>query len=150
MKMHKNPIWITFLTIVLLITGIFTVKAFAAVYEYMSLSLETEAAGTAWTTIKEEDDRYVPHVKYTYQVRDAFYQGESSFQKDTTANPWAAENALKELAAKKYKVWYSNSTPSYSSLHKNFPFKPILYAGVLWALSIYFFWLGAYVAKLQK
>lgn len=149
MKMHKNPVWLFFLAIILLITGFYTYKAGIKLYRHLNLSSETEVAATAWSIKTEGEDKFVPLGKYTFEVRGKFYNGETLFYDETTHNPWAAEESLKPLAAKIHRVWYAPKDPSNSSLQKNFPLKECIYAGALWALTIYFLGLGAYVAKME-
>ena len=150
MTMHKNSAWLCFLAFIFVITFTYTGKTLIQSYHYLQLSSETEASATAWSIHKEADDEFIPLAKYTFQVRDNFYDGETLLIEETTNNPWAAEESLKPLAAKKHHVWYSPKDPAISSLQKKFPLKECIYAGILWAISIYFFWLGVYVAKLQK
>lgn len=148
--MHKNPIWLCFLSIIILATCIYTGTIGFKLYRYWSLSSQTEALATAWSIQTDSDEEFVPLAKYTFQAGDKFFVGQTLFSDQKTSNPWAAQEALKPLAAKKHHVWYASKDPSDSSLQRKFPFKECIYAGVLWAVCIYFFWLGVYVAKVQK
>lgn len=148
--MYKNRAWLILLTLVFVVTCFYTLKAFVISYTYVTLSSETEAAATAWSIEEKGEEEFIPLVKYTYLVKDVFYHGETLFYQDKTTNLWAAEDVVKNLASKAHRVWYSPKDPADSSLMKKFPLKEILSAAVLWALTLYFFWLGVYVAKLKE
>jgi hypothetical protein len=150
MKMHKNPVWLAFLFLILLGTLSYTGKAFYHAYTYLKLSSETDAVTTSWSVQSDVEGDYTPYAHYTYVVKGTPYQGNTLFTENGTANPLAAEDVIKELAATPHKVYYQPSDPSYSSLHKKFPLKECISAGVLWALALYFFWLGVYVANLTS
>lgn len=149
MMLHKNKIWLFFLALVFTFTLIYTVKTVSLLYYYASLSESIESSATAWSvqTVKDES---IPLAKYTFYVGGKLYEGETLFYHEASDNPWAIEEALKSLAAKEHKVWYSSKDPLYSSLQKKFPLKECIYTVILWGISIYFFWLGVYVAKLQR
>lgn len=148
--MHKNPIWLCFLTLVLLMTLVYTGKMTTIFYHYLQLSSETEVAAIAWSVKTEAEDEFVPQAKYTFAANGQFYSGSTLFHDDAVNNPMGAEESLKALTGKDHRVWYSPKNPQMSSLQKNFPLKESVYTAILWGLLIYFFWLGVYVAKLQR
>lgn len=148
--MHKNPIWLCFLSLVILLTVGYTGKTLWEVYGYLQLSSSTDASATAWSVRKEEEGVFVPVAKYTYSIRGTFYKGETSFLSETANNSLAAEDVVQELATKMRTVWFSPKHPEYSSLEKKLPLKACIYAGILWALCVYFFWLGIYVGNIQQ
>lgn len=147
--MHKNAVWLFFVATIFTITLFYTGKTSVKLYQYLQLSSEIEASATAWSIKQEAEDKFVPMAKYNFKVGKKFYEGETLFYNEATTNPWAAEESLKPLAAKQYHVWFQQKNPSNSSLQKSFPLKECIYAGILWIISIYFFWLGVYVAKMQ-
>lgn len=150
MMMHKNIVWLCFLALVFIVTLLYTGHVLAGAYRYLQLSSAAEASATAWSVEMDNDSEYVPLVKYTFQVDDKFYEGKTLFYDEKVNNPWAAEESLKSLAVKNHQVWYSPKDPMNSTLHKEFSVKEVVYVCILWILSVYFFWLGVYVAKQQR
>lgn len=149
MILHKNKVWLCFLSIIFLITCAYTGKTLYKLYDYMSLSSLTHSKSIEWSVNAETEDLYLPAARYAFEAKGKVYEGEMLFSQEAYRNPWAAEESLKNLAATYHSVWFSPSDPAHSSLQKKFPLKESIYAGVLWALSVYFFWLGAYVAKVH-
>lgn len=144
--MHKNFIWLCFLSLITGGVGWITIKALYLVYLYMSLNTEAPAENLQWSVEQLSEDQFVTKANYNFKVKDQPYSGETLFKGDVYWNPSAAEDALKVYAQKDWSVWYSSRNPRYSSLQKNFPFKECISALVLWILLLYFFGLGYYVA----
>lgn len=150
MPMHKNPFWLGLLVVVFMTALVYTAVVSNRIYRHLQLSSFTEASAVGWSVKSEGEDSFVPEARYTFELNGKFYSGATLFYDDAVNNPWAAEEMLKPMAAKTHRVWYSPADPANSSMHKKFPLKESIYATVLWALSIYFFWLGVYVAKMQR
>lgn len=144
--MHKNFIWLCFLSLVTGAVGWITIKTLYLVYLYMSLNAEAPAENLKWGVAKLSEDQFVMKADYIFNAKDQQYSGTTLFKNDIYWNPWSAEDAIKVYAQKDWTVWYSSKNPQYSSLQKNFPFKECISVIILWVLLLYFFGLGYYVA----
>lgn len=144
--MHKNLVWLCFLSLVTGAVGWVTIKAFYLIYLYTSLNAAAPADHIDWGVQQLSEDRFAMKADYTFEARDKKYAGETLFKNDIFWNPWAAADAQTVYAQKDWTVWYSNGDPQYSSLEKNFPLKESISAGVLLILLLYFVGLGYYAA----
>lgn len=144
--MHKNFIWLCFLSLIMGAVGWFTLKTLYAVYLYMSLDAATPVESIKWQVDRLNEDRFAVKAEYMFRVKAQTYQGDTTFKNDIYWNPWTAEDALKVYSQKEWTVWYSSRDPHYSSLQKNFPLKESISAIILWVVFMYFLGLGYYVA----
>lgn len=145
--MHKNKVWLAFLSFLGAIVLWFMILAARDVYTYLSLSAHTQALEMVWSVEQRASDKFVLAAKYLYAVDGLTLASEDSFATPFFLNPWSAEKALLEFSSKKWMVWYSPRNPLHTSLQKHFPWKSTISAGLLLAVLGYFFWLGRYVAK---
>lgn len=148
--MHKNIVWLCFLSLITGAVGWITLKALYLIYLYQSLNASVPAENLQWSVNQLSEDHFVPKASYTFMIDHHSYKGETSFKNDLYWNPGSAEDGLKVYANKEWTVWYSTGNPDYSSLQKNFPFKESISAIVLLILMFYFFGLGYYVAKRKE
>jgi hypothetical protein len=149
-RYHKNPLWLSFLSIIALCTLWYSGIAYLKLSHYNSLTEETTASSSAWTVKTIAADAYIPEAYYSFYHQATLYDGVDVLTNELFKNAWAAEKALPEFAEKNRTVWYSPSDPHYSSLQKKFPLKESLSAVALWILLMYFVCLGLYVTKYQK
>lgn len=145
--MHKNFIWLCFLSLIAGGVGWFTIKTLYMVYLYTSLNVAVPPDHLKWKVEQLSEDRFVPRADYSFNVKDKQYLGETLFENDMYWNQWTADEALKVYAQKDWIVWFSDHNPQYSSLQKNFPLKECISVGVLWVLLLYFLGLGYYVGS---
>ncbi len=145
--MHKNFLWLFFLSMIMGAVGWFTLKTLYLVYLYMSLNAEVPAENLKWGVEQLSEDQFVLRADYSFFARGKPYTGTTLFKNDIFWNPTVAEDALKVYDQKDWMVWYAKENPQYSSLQKNFPLKECISMGVLWILLLYFFGLGYYAAK---
>ncbi|MCH9704033.1 MAG: hypothetical protein K0U13_04505, partial [Chlamydiae bacterium] len=61
-------------------------------------------------------------------------------------NPWAAEKAKERFENRELEAWF-NPKKRTLYLSKNFPLKPLLSALALLAITLYFIFLGVFVAN---
>lgn len=144
--MHKNFVWLCFLSLATGAVGWFTLKALYMVYLYISLNATAPVEDLKWGVEQLSADQFVMKADYTFIAKEKQYSGETLFKDDIYWNPWVAEDALKVYSQKDWTVWYSSGNPQYSSLQKKFPLRECISAGVLWILLFYFLGLGYYVA----
>lgn len=146
--MHKNWIWRAFLSVVFVVTLWYTGDAWYRYYAYSHLNAKTTADAVDWTIEKHSEDAYSLTASYRFTIGKTSYSGRTSFAKNYR-NRWAAEQAVAEYSSSPWDVWYGKENPNHSSLQKSFPVKECVSAVVLWALLLYFLWLGFYVSKFK-
>jgi len=144
--MYKNFVWLCFLSLVTGAVGWFTIKALYAAYLYVSLNASAPVENIQWSVEQLNEERFVMKANYNFVFKGQEYSGETLFKNDVYWNFWAAEDSIKVYQQKDWQVWFSSTSPRYSSLQKNFPLKECISAAVLWVILIYFFCLGYYVA----
>lgn len=147
--MHKNYLWQAFLTVIVAATLWYTISAIYAYYSYSHLKAQTSLSALDWEIIHESDEDFPVKAVYTFEFKDKSYPGSTTFTDIPYRNQWAAEQAIKDLSGRQWKVWFDPHNPHHSSLEKSFPFKEIISAIFLWGLILYFLWLGFYVAKFK-
>lgn len=145
--MHKNRLWLIFLSIVAAVTLWYAAVAFYKVHQYCSLTQVTSARTEQWSVKEIGRDEFAPYVHYSFMVNSVRYFGESLVFAPYFRNAWAVEEEIPKLAEKEWLVWYNPSNPYYSTLQKKFPVKECIFAGVLFTLLLYFVGLGYYVSK---
>lgn len=145
--MHKNFLWICFLSLITGAVGWFTLKTLYAVYLYALLTGETTPESIEWKINQLHEDQFILSADYHFNINQHKYLGQTSFKSDRYWNLWAAEDALKVYSQKEWPVWYAKSNPEISTLQKSFPLKECISVAILWILMFYFFGLGYYVAK---
>lgn len=145
--MHKNPYWLGFLTFIALVVVGYTAFAGVDFYRYWALSKKTEPVAVEWFVKELSPEAFIPVAHYRYKVAGHEYRGRTFFNKRPHLNRLAAEEAIKRLKLEQKRVWYRPDTPGRSTMQKNFPIKKAVYTAILWALLIYFIWLGYHVKK---
>jgi len=140
--MHKNPLWISFIAIFSLILLWYSYDAGTKWWAYHATTATTIAENVEFTVKEESSDKFFIHGTYTFNVDGKQWHGESSLLQSMYRNHIAANEIVPDLEKKQWTVWYSPTNPKYSTLQKTYPFKECLYAGVLWALLIYFLYIG--------
>lgn len=148
--MHKNHIWLAFLSTMFLIVVAFSLMTAYEVYRYFTLSQYVLAKNTEWSLKQIGEDRYVLHARYNYAVDKQEISREETLNVPTFRNPLAAKSILNDYGSKSWIVWFSPQNPQDASLQNDFPMKALIYAAILWALFLYFLWLGFYVHRKNK
>jgi hypothetical protein len=146
MHIHKNPIWLCFLVLLLVPTLWNFGQAVHKINVYFSLDLPTRAFVT-WNIKELNSDTYVPYGVYHYEVDGKKYEGSYTLQTRKYLNAQALEQDLPIYQEKRWIAWYNSQSPGQSSLEKQFPFKTCVYASVLVGIFLYFLCIGHYVAK---
>jgi hypothetical protein len=147
--MHKNYFWQAFLIVVFAVTLWYTTTAITAYYSYSHFNSQTDLSALNWEVVKESEEDFVTKAVYTFEFHDKSYPGTTTLKDTPYRNHWAAEQAVKELSKRHWKVWFDPQNPDYSSLEKSFPFKATFSAIFLWGLILYFLFLGFYVTKFK-
>lgn len=145
--MHKNPVYLAFLGVLIGISLWYTVDALLDVFAHNKLTHKTEIASVNWEVKKLGSDRFVPTSQYKFQVNGEEYLGETTLFSPIYRNVWGVEQLFGELEEQYQKVWYEGKKPSHNSLQKKFPTKKCVTASVVWIIFIYFLGLGFYIGN---
>jgi len=145
--MHKNSVFLAFLIIIACAGMWYSCLGLYKLYKYSTLSQQAPATIDKWFVEQLPGDKYLVGAKYTFVFKEHTYHGTTLFNNWPFINPWAADAELQLKAKQKWNAWFSTSDPSYSSLEKNWPTKECLTASLLWALFLYFVWLGYRVSR---
>jgi len=146
--MHKNIFWQAFLAILFCANIGYSGMALYHYYSYQRLTNQTFVISSMnWNVIQHAEDDFTLEAKYKFPIHEKTYEGTTAWPKEHYLNQWAAEERTKHTPSGKWKVWYDQSNPNHSSLEKQFPYKESISAAILWALFLYFLWLGYYVTK---
>jgi len=147
--MHKNQIWLAFLSTIGLIVMWYSLTTSFELFKHYSLDAKTLPTKMDWS-VKGCRGKYALSASYQYLIDSKTFRGDKLFDKTLYRTTVAARKALKEKKQKVWEVWYSSRRPEISSIQKNFPFKPCFSTLVLWTLFAYFIQLGYYVGKFKK
>ena len=147
--MHKNFVWQAFLFVILAATLWYSAIALYSYYSHSHLEVQTPVSSMAWEIEEKSDESYLVKGIYHFEFKGNSYPGSTTMTDMIYRNQWAAEQAIKELSDKNWKVWFDPQDPGHSSLQKNFPYKECITAIFLWGLFFYFLWLGFYVARFK-
>lgn len=147
MKMHRNPYWLIFLTLIALVVAWYCGTALYRVYRYSRLTAQAPASHFHWGTQALSDNQYIIDATYEYTVDGINYPGETRFKDDIFMNNWAAEQSIPKYAYRKWNAWYQPGNFSHSTLQKTFPSKECYSAGAMLVLLLYFVGLGFYVTR---
>lgn len=148
--MHKNLFWQAFLVVVFSVALWHTGIALYSYYHYAHLKAKIAVTSIDWQIEEKSDENYFLKAFYQYDFRGKSFSGNTVFSEDAYRNHWAAEQAIKEFSSENWKVWFDPQDPAYSSLQKKFPFKEWVSAAILWALTLYFLWLGYYITRFKN
>jgi hypothetical protein len=129
----------------LLVWAVFVFPIFMQTIEYIQAKESVAPESIEWSLDRIHDELWKPVVRFKYTVNGTTYQREERLQEGRYRNPYAAEEALKELKAEKTKAWYSASSPSHATVERFFPLKKILYALMTFLILLYGAWLARYV-----
>ena len=145
--MHRNPLWLVFISIVILAGMGYTAYAVVKVWQYVRLDTKTISQEIQWTIVSLKEDAFIPLAHYFFNVDGKNYKGQTRWQ-EIYLNEWTAREAVSRLKQSPPPVWFDSSSPEISSLQKIFPIKECIYTALLWMLGSYFFFLGYYVTHL--
>lgn len=145
--MHRNPVWLGFLTIIAVITAWFINNSVSEILDYQSLSDRATPSTTEWTVDKLGEGHFVPRAEYTYEVDGETYHGATTFLYRSFRNEYAINEDIEKMKEREWLVWYAPEDPSRSALDKWFPISSTLSGAFMLAIFLYFIWLGRYVAR---
>jgi hypothetical protein len=146
--MHRNPIWLLLIGVVLVITLFYAGRSAVSVSNYYAHSGATTSETVLWEAIEVNSDKYVVEGSYSFVVDGQQISGKTRLDRPVFRNRWAAEDHIQQLGPEgPWRVWYVPSDPNRSSLQKRFPTKECVSTAALSAILIYFLGLGYYVSR---
>lgn len=144
---HQNGPWKAFLGVILLIAAGYSCVAFWEWYQDFRLNQAAPVAALQWKVLPINRGKYYLEGSYTFENQGRIYNGTTRLTQYPFWNIWAAEQAQPELTERYRTLWFQTDAPQHSSLIKEFPWKRIATALVLWGLALYFLWLGFHVKQ---
>lgn len=148
--MHRNKIWIAFLTLITFAVIWFTWGTANKLKDYLTYTASSDILDINWKIHKINEEKYDLEAVYSYKIDDKIYQNKIIINQEIYQNPWAAEQAVTQQVAKKWKAWYDPNSPTHSTIVKTFPMKELISTAVLLGLWLYFIWLGFYVTRFYR
>ncbi len=149
--MHRNPVWLSFLGIIIVLTLFFSFQAGKGVWLWTSYSKQLYVRVLDWEIIQTKSGELKPQLRYLMLVGDEKKILTSVYKNKRFRNEWAANKFLDDVKnISTWEVWVRPSHLDSALLERSFPWKSVTYACLLFCLLAYFFWLGVYVVKLQK
>lgn len=145
--MHKNRLWIVFLTLVTLTTIWFVGNTVNKLFVYRSYDKTAVINVVDWEVEEMQSDRF--------QIRGGFlFKGKkhnSLLQSPRFYNSWSADQYVEKMKDQgSWRIWYVSKDASRATLQKRFPFKECVSTAFLVAILLYFIGLGIYVGKKQN
>ncbi len=148
--MHKNPIWLGLVTLILLVTLFFSVKALSKIRDYSALDSSVQAEILKWSVEEKSSERYLLNVDYSFPFAGKVIHDSETWRDLSFRNPWAAQQHIEQMQKSKILVHFDASNPSHSSLQRPFPLRESIYALVMIGLLAYFIALGYYVGQMGR
>lgn len=142
--MQRNWIWAIFIVLIALFAFWFVIRAGQALLSYYQFSTKVAVVMEKWSVEEIKSDQFAVKATYSYEYSGKNYQG-SDRAGALYPNPWAAENAQKQLARKTWGAWINPSHPERSVLEKRFPYKRVISSVVLLGILLYFSALGIFL-----
>jgi hypothetical protein len=142
--MNRNYYWLILLLIICCLAFWFIYKAGREIYAYYQLNVQKEAHIDRWSIKELKSDRFVVLAHYDFDYKGKSYQGEGQVG-NFFPNPWAAQEAQKKFASRKWMVWLNSNDPAKSAIEKHFPLKKTLSALILIGLALYFLTFAIYL-----
>ena len=144
---YKNHVWLTFLSIFFLSFLWYGGSAGYQLFRYYSLTKTTDPIEIEWEIKEKSSDRYYITANFIFKIDGKNIAGTTDFTNMIYKSPEACESIILENKTKKWTVWFSPNNLNNSDLQKIFPWKLCIYSFIIFALVLYFIWLGIYVGK---
>ena len=112
-------------------------KGLASWLGYARLTEYAPASVQSWE-VKEKGSKYLLVARYTFEVQGKTYEGTCQFREPIFLNRLSAEQERDAWGNRPWFVWYSPSSPQFSSLQKLFPYKSLSYALVSFCVLMFF------------
>lgn len=149
LTLHRNPFWIFFLGLVAISALAYTSYAFFQLYSYQRLDRTAVPQEINWSVLAMDESGFIPQAHYQFIFQDKVFNGHTLL-KEHYLNAWAAREAIDRLQHKPLFVWFDSTSPTTSTIERNFPLKTCLYTALLWGLLVYLVWLNQQVMRYKN
>jgi hypothetical protein len=132
-------LWIVLLVVSGGIALWFSGIAASAFWQFLKLNASVPANVLAWEIKDISSSKFAPQAEFEYEIGGVTYSGKTIFSSPQFLNRFAAENQIKVLQTQRWRAWYQESSPSVSSLEKEFPRREFLQALLTVGVFAYFY-----------
>ena len=145
---HLYRLWVTLLVLSGAIALWFSGNALVGVWNYARLNAKTSAEVIHWQVRELSPSHFSLEADYQFTVQGVVYRGKTIFETPRFLNRYAAESYVITLDAKRWRMWYKQSDPTYSSMEREFPKKNCLQALLTVGVFAYFYFARNMLSKL--
>ena len=145
--MKKKLIWPIFLSVVSITVVTFTSILSMDFYRYYQLKCAVPVEHIEASVHQLAVNRYCVELNYLYQVNNHKYSRSQRLNKIIYKNTWLASREAKKLEESPVRVWYNPHKPQLGTISKVFPYKRLFSTSILYAVFLYFCFLGRFVLK---
>ncbi len=117
-----------------------------AVIDYLSYDRAVDVPIETWSIIEVAPSEYKLQASYPIPLLDG-KMGTHQIIGRSYFNKFIAEQHLKELKKKNWKLFYQSNNPLKNTLQHHFPFKECVHLLLAFAVITYFVWLRKYVTS---
>ena len=143
--MHKNPAWLTLLSLVVCVALYYGCIAASDYYTYTKRTEQAPAAIEDWSIVNGSRGRF--YVEVTFRIAPSSTSISERWNHAPFRNRWAAQEGIKKWREQPFLAHFDPAHPEEATLVHLFPWKSILKAGAFLAILLYFLGLGYYVGK---
>lgn len=139
--------WPIFLSVVSISVVAFTSILSIDLYRYYQLKCAVPVEHMEASIHQLAANRYCVELNYLYQVNAHKYSRSQQLNKIIYKNTWLAAREAKNLEENPVSVWYNPHKPQLGTVSKAFPYKRLFSTSILYAVFLYFCFLGRFVLK---
>jgi hypothetical protein len=150
MSKVNRQIWIWSLLFLFGVTIYYDTTAYRAVTEYNSYTKESPGVVTEYRVVNPFTDYYYLEVAYFYEYSGQKYRNQQRLEGMLFRNRFSAEEEGKKYVDQVVAVWVNEEAPATGMIERIFPLREAVYAGLLSVLTLYWFGLGLYIAKIKR
>ncbi len=148
---HKNPIWLSFLAVLLLISLWFSGRTAYGLWEYYAYDKSDTVSSVLFSVKEKGPGEFAVWAAYDFHLLGHDYVIEEFVGEQVFSNSWVPKSIVKDLSKKgEWPVYYQAKDPSVATLHRTFPTKLAISTLVLFGLLAYFLWLGSHAVKMNQ
>jgi len=125
-------------------------QAFMELWHYIRLDAQATAQIENWQIKEVSPSKYSLGATYSYVFQDVNWKSQSELPPPYFPNRFAAGDAKSIAPKNQIKIWLDKSSPAYSALKKEFPWRAIIYALSSLAILLYFVYITQFSAEAGK
>lgn len=142
--MYRKLLWFIIIFVIAICAFWYVIETSRDIYHYLQLNICRPTTIKTWSIKEAKSDRFLITAHYFFEYEGKNYEGTGQVG-HFYPNPWAASEAVKNLAKQQWSVWLDQTHPERSLLEKHFPIKKTLSAIILILLTCYFLILSFYI-----